>query len=121
MSVIIKGIEIPKRCNGCQFLEGDTMDGLCHAANKWLDDDDYFRWYQYEEGDIDDSKPANCPCGEMPTPQEFKEQLHDIRVRYGDDAEIAHSIMDGMMCDLLKDLGYGDAVAEFEEQDRWYA
>ncbi len=55
------------------------------------------------------------------TPQEFKDQMHDIRVQYGDNEEIAHSIMDGMMCDLLIDLGYGEGVAEFEAQNKWYA
>ena len=64
MSVLIK-MDMPKSCSECQLLEGDQMDGLCHAANKWLDDD-YFRWFEYDEGDIDDSKPLNCPIVEIP-------------------------------------------------------
>lgn len=66
MSVIVKGMEMPKSCAECRFLEGEAMDGLCHASEKWLDDDDYFLWFQYPEGDIDDSKPANCPLIEIP-------------------------------------------------------
>ncbi len=66
MSVLIKGMEMPRSCAECRFLEGETMDGLCHASEKWLDDDDYFLWFQYPEGDIDDSKPANCPLIEIP-------------------------------------------------------
>ena len=66
MSILIKGMDMPKSCYECQLLEGDTMDGLCHAANKWLDDD-YFRWFTYDEGDIDDSKPLNCPLVEVPS------------------------------------------------------
>ena len=66
MSVLIKGMEIPKRCNECRFLEGDNMDGLCHAAERWMDDED-FKWYVYEEdGDVDTDKPANCPLIEVP-------------------------------------------------------
>ena len=61
MSVLIKGMEMPKSCAWCQMLEGDRDDGLCHAASRWLDDDEYWLWYQYPEGDIDTSKPANCP------------------------------------------------------------
>ena len=61
MSVYIKGMEIPKSCSACQMLEGDRMDGLCHAASRWLDDDEYWTWYVYPEGDMDDSKPCNCP------------------------------------------------------------
>lgn len=67
MSILIKGMKMPKECAKCRLLEGDTMDGLCHGAEKWLDDD-YFRWGLYAEGDIDDSKPLNCPLVEIPTP-----------------------------------------------------
>lgn len=66
MSILIKGMEMPKSCWQCQLLEGHRHDGLCKAANRWLDDDDYFDWYQYQEGDIDTSKPLNCPLVEVP-------------------------------------------------------
>lgn len=65
MSVIIRGMKMPESCSVCRMLEGDTMDGLCHAADMWFDDE-RFTWYQYAEGDIDDSKPANCPLIELP-------------------------------------------------------
>lgn len=42
------------------------MDGLCHAASRWLDDDEYWTWYVYPEGDMDDSKPCNCPLVPVP-------------------------------------------------------
>lgn len=64
--IYIPGIEMPKRCNECRFLEGDNMDGLCHAADRWMDDEDYWAWYVYEEGDIDTVKPANCPLIAVP-------------------------------------------------------
>lgn len=66
MSVYIKGMEMPKSCSVCPMLEGDGMDGLCHAANKWLDDDEHWTWYVYPEGDGDFSKPLNCPL--LPVP-----------------------------------------------------
>ena len=53
MSVLIKGMEMPKTCAECRLCEGDTMDGLYHAVSKWFDDE-YFRLYQYEEDDIDE-------------------------------------------------------------------
>ena len=65
MSILIKGMEMPKRCDECQMLEGSADDGLCHAAHRWLDDD-CFSWYQYPEGDVDTSKPINCPLIEAP-------------------------------------------------------
>lgn len=66
MSLYIPGIPMPKTCRECQFLEGDDMDGLCHAANRWLDDEDFWTWYAYAEDDIDTSKPCNCPLIEVP-------------------------------------------------------
>jgi len=66
MSLLIKGMEMPKSCSVCPMLEGESMDGLCHAANKWLDDDEHWTWYVYPEGDVDDSKPCNCPLIEVP-------------------------------------------------------
>ena len=65
MSIYIKGMEMPSDCAKCRFLEGDAGDGLCHAAERWLDDE-YWGWYQYPEGDIDDSQPLNCPLVEIP-------------------------------------------------------
>ena len=66
MSVLIHWLEMPTSCSACPMLEGDRMDGLCHAANKWLDDDEYWTWYAYSEGDVDDSKPCNCPLVPVP-------------------------------------------------------
>lgn len=68
MSILIKGMDMPKGCTYCPMLEGDRDDGLCHAASRWLDDDEYWRWYMYPEGDVDDSIPLNCPLIEVPTP-----------------------------------------------------
>lgn len=65
MSILIKDMEMPRSCYECQFLEGDKYDGLCHAANMWLDDDK-FDWYVYDEGDMDYNKPLNCPLIELP-------------------------------------------------------
>lgn len=66
MSVLIMGMGMPKSCSVCPMLEGDRMDGLCHAASKWLDDDEHWTWYVYPEGDMDDSKPCNCPLVTVP-------------------------------------------------------
>lgn len=74
MSVLIKGMEMPESCNACRMLEGDRDDGLCHAASRWLDDDEYWLWYQYPEGDVDTSKPSNCPLIEI----RRKEEEHEI-------------------------------------------
>lgn len=66
MGIYIPGMEMPTSCTGCPMLEGDRLDGLCHAASRWLDDDEYWTWYVYPEGDMDDSKPCNCPLVPVP-------------------------------------------------------
>lgn len=38
-----------------------------------------------------------------------------------DDPEVAHSIADDILCELLKSLGYEDVVIEWEQIDKWYA
>ena len=67
MSILIKEMDLPKSCAYCPMLEGDRDDGLCHAASRWLDDEEYWLWYQYPEGDIDTSKPSNCPLIPVPS------------------------------------------------------
>lgn len=66
MSVLIKGMEMPTRCSACPMLEGESYGGLCHAANKWLDDDEFWTWFVYPDGDVDESKPCNCPLVPVP-------------------------------------------------------
>jgi len=69
MAIYIKGVEMPKSCEECRMSEAHygTDDWFCHAANRWFDDP-WFVWYEYEEGDIDTSKPLNCPLTEVPEP-----------------------------------------------------
>ncbi len=66
MSILINGMEMPTSCARCPMLEGDRFDGMCHAASKWLDDDEFWEWFVYPEGDVDESKPCNCPLVEVP-------------------------------------------------------
>ena len=37
------------------------------------------------------------------------------------DEEQAHSNADNLLCDLLRELGYGDVVAKYDEVEKWYA
>lgn len=37
------------------------------------------------------------------------------------DREVAHAKADDVLCELLRSLGYGDVVDEFEEVGKWYA
>lgn len=37
------------------------------------------------------------------------------------DTEMAHSNADGVLCELLKALGYADVVEEYEKVEKWFA
>ena len=88
MSVLIKGMNMPKNCNTCPMLEGDVFNGLCHAASRCLDDDEYWKWYLYPEGDVDDSRPLNCPLVEVKTPHGRLVDFGDIKYKGYTEAEI---------------------------------
>lgn len=53
------------------------------------------------------------------TPEEFKNRMLEISDNY--DEEMAHIYADGLMCDLLRELGYGEGVDVFEDMPKWYA
>ena len=98
MSVLIN-IERPTSCSVCPMLEGDRMNGLCHAASKWLDDDEHWTWYVYPEGDVDDSKPCNCPLVSIPP--------HGLIDR--------ERILDSIRIELAQ----ANAVNDMEDYDSW--
>ena len=37
------------------------------------------------------------------------------------DFEIAHGVADDVLCDLLRELGYGEVVDEYNEVGKWYS
>lgn len=55
------------------------------------------------------------------TSQEAIAKLRECQAIAEDDREIAHNTADKVLCELLKTLGYGDVVAEWEAFDKWYA
>ena len=57
----------------------------------------------------------------IPTPDEFAAEMRSCAERWRGDEETAHSVADGIMCELLTALGYIDGVEEFERMPKWYA
>ena len=37
------------------------------------------------------------------------------------DTEASHANADDVLCDLLRELGYGDVVEEYERIEKWFA
>ena len=50
--------------------------------------------------------------------KKIQADLDNPNINY--DAESAHGDADGVLCDFLRELGYGEIVREYEEIDRWY-
>lgn len=53
------------------------------------------------------------------TPDEAKAAMEKIFNMH--DIEEAHCRADDLLCDILRELGYGDAVDVFENAYKWYA
>lgn len=51
----------------------------------------------------------------------FTEGMQEAYKKYGDDEEIVHSMMDGIMCETLDRLGFTEGVEIFNEAPKWYA
>lgn len=51
--------------------------------------------------------------------KEFLNKMIQIAQEYSDDPECSHVVMDNLMCELLKQLGYEDGVKIFETTEKW--
>lgn len=51
----------------------------------------------------------------------FTAEMQEAYRKYGDDEEIVHSMMDGIMCETLDKLGFTEGVEIFNEALKWYA
>lgn len=51
----------------------------------------------------------------------FTASMREAYQKYGDDEEIVHSMMDGIMCETLDRLGFTEGVELFNEAPKWYA
>jgi hypothetical protein len=58
------------------------------------------------------------------TPKEFAQRMKDAYEYFWvekEDEECVHADMDNIMCDLLRQLGYGEGIDIFENTPKWYA
>ena len=64
--------------------------------------------------------PTNAPM----TPEEFTAKMREAYETHWmkeEDEKMVHVVMDGIMCDLLRSLGYGEGVDVFDETPMWYS
>jgi hypothetical protein len=50
--------------------------------------------------------------------KQYIKTLNNISI---DDIEALHSNADSLLCDLLREIGYGEVVDVYENIDFWYA
>ena len=55
------------------------------------------------------------------TPDEFRDAMIDISNTTPGDVEVTHMMMDALMCDVLRSLGYEKGVDVFRGTYKWYA
>lgn len=53
------------------------------------------------------------------TKEEAIEELK--KCQRSSDTEVAHSLADDVLCDLLESLGFGDVVEEYNKINKWFA
>ena len=74
-------------------------------------------WCNYKE------RLPECPIKEITiTPEEFAKRMQGIKELYSDfhDTDERHVAMDDLMCELLRELGYGDGIDIFDNTSKWY-
>lgn len=54
-------------------------------------------------------------------PEEFEKQMKQIFESEENDTEEAHYKADGLMCNLLSSMGYGEGIKIFLNAGKWYA
>lgn len=81
-------------------------------------------WDKYIESmsgtDSEETSTDDAPI----TPEKFADQMREAYQLYyvgNDDAEDVHIAMDGIICNLLRQLGYGEGVDIFNSTPKWYA
>jgi len=55
------------------------------------------------------------------SPSEFKKAMQELQEVYENDCEARHVFMDGLLCEMLLELGYGDGVNIFLKSNKLYA
>ena len=55
------------------------------------------------------------------TPEELVAKMQKIADTIVEDEELAHIEADDVLCEALRDLGYGEGVDAYERIGKWYA
>jgi hypothetical protein len=89
-----------------------------HYNGEW---DDYIKSLSETTSEETSTNTSNITSM---TPEEFAANMREAcQYHYveNNDQEDVHITMDGIMCNLLRDLGYGEGIDIFESTPKWYA
>ena len=86
MSVLIKGMEMPKSCDDCKLKEATASWWICDITSN-MNESEYYA----------DKRPSNCPLIEIPTPHgrlidadALQLEAYNMMFRgYADDRDVA--------------------------------
>lgn len=93
------------------YKNGEKVQVASEGSELWTDDDcPVWDWNNFNYCIKPDS-----------TPEGFEKAMRRIWDYKDDNAEEKHIKADKLMCNLLCKLGYGDGVAVFEFNEKWYA
>lgn len=108
--------------------EHDSVVGWLTAEDVFERICEHYNGTHSSEETTPDNPTIESPSTEAPTtpltPEEFTKQMQeafDVYYLEKDDEEEVHIVMDGIMCNLLRQLGYGDGVDIFNKTPMWYA
>lgn len=114
----IMGLLIPEEEEDDSVLGYLTAEEVFERIRKHYNGE----WDDYIESlptPVHEDTPPETPM----TPEEFKQAMADAYHQHYDndaDVEVVHYVMDDIMCNLLKDLGYGEGIDIFIETPKWY-
>ena len=94
-----------KTCMTCEYCSFDLFDDPCHDCYA-MEDGSFSGW----EWKLDSM-----------TPEKFKLKMNELATSSSLDKEDRHRLMDALMCEVLRSIGYDDGIDIFEATSKWYA
>lgn len=94
-----------KTCMTCEHCGLALFENPCHDC--YLMKDGSFSGWEFKSGSMD--------------PEAFKNAMNELATSSSLDKEDRHILMDALMCEVLRSLGYDDGIDIFEATSKWYA
>lgn len=112
------------RCKDCKhFHKAEPTKGDISNVSYCLNEDDGLINFPNED-DFCSRAVRKDEAEESELEKEFSEKgfAHEMRIlSRSNDIEMAHILADALMCNLLRELGYGEGVQIFEDMKKWYS